>query len=35
MVNIQDISNNISVLSKKVPELNIDSIFLEQNGKFT
>lgn len=33
MVNIQDISNNISVLSEKVPELNIDSIFLEQNGK--
>ena len=33
MINIEDIKNNIGILSKTLPSLNIDSIFVEQNGK--
>ncbi len=31
MINIEDIKNNVSKLSKNLPSLNIDSIFIEQN----
>ncbi len=33
MINSQDIINNINMLSQTIPNLNIDSIFIEQNGK--
>ena len=33
MINIEDIKNNVSKLKKTLPSLNIDSIFLEQDGK--
>ena len=33
MIDIETIKNNVSKLSKKIPSLNIDSIFLEQDGK--
>lgn len=33
MIDIETIKNNVSNLSKKLPSLNIDSIFLEQDGK--
>lgn len=33
MINIEDIKNNVSKLKKNLPSLNIDSIFLEQDGK--
>ena len=33
MINIEDIKNNVGILSKTLPSLNIDSIFVEQNGK--
>ncbi len=32
-ITIKDIKNNKDKLSKDLPSLNIDSIFLEQNGK--
>lgn len=32
MIKIKDITNNVNILSKTLPGLNIDSIFLEQNG---
>ena len=32
-ITIEDIQNNKDSLSKVLPSLNIDSIFLEQNGK--
>ena len=31
LINIEDIKNNVSKLSKNLPSLNIDSIFIEQN----
>ena len=33
LINIQDVTNNVSMLSKTLPSLNIDSIFIEQDGK--
>lgn len=33
MINIEDIKNNVDSLKQSLPRLNIDSIFLEQNGK--
>lgn len=33
MIDIETIKDNVSSLSKKIPSLNIDSIFLEQDGK--
>ncbi len=33
MIDIETIKDNVSSLSKKLPSLNIDSIFLEQDGK--
>lgn len=33
MINIEDIKNNVSKLKETLPSLNIDSIFLEQDGK--
>ena len=33
MINIKDVINNVNMLSKTLPSLNIDSIFIEQNGK--
>ena len=33
MINIKDEINNVSMLSKTLPSLNIDSIFIEQDGK--
>lgn len=33
MVNIKDVINNVNMLSQTLPSLNIDSIFIEQNGK--
>ncbi len=33
MVNIKDVINNVNILSQSLPSLNIDSIFIEQNGK--
>ena len=33
MINLQDIINNVNMLSQTIPSLNIDSIFIEQNGK--
>lgn len=33
MINIEDVTNNVSMLSKTLTSLNIDSIFVEQNGK--
>lgn len=33
MIDIETIKDNVSNLSKKLPSLNIDSIFLEQDGK--
>lgn len=33
MINIETIKDNVSSLAKKLPSLNIDSIFLEQDGK--
>ena len=33
LINIQDVINNVSMLSKTLPSLNIDSIFIEQDGK--
>lgn len=33
MIKIEDIKNNINIISKDYPSLNIDSIFLEQNGQ--
>lgn len=33
MIDINDIKNNVSNISKKLGSLNIDSIFVEQNGK--
>jgi len=33
MINIETIKDNVNSLSKKLPSLNIDSIFLEQDGK--
>ena len=33
MINIEDIKNNVDSLNQSLPRLNIDSIFLEQNGK--
>lgn len=33
MIDIETIKNNVSSLSKQIPSLNIDSIFLEQDGK--
>lgn len=33
MINIENIKNNVSDLKKNLPSLNIDSIFLEQEGK--
>lgn len=35
LINIQDVTNNVSMLSKTLPSLNIDSIFIEQDGKTT
>ena len=32
MINIEDLKNNVSKLSKTLPSLNVDSIFIEQNG---
>ena len=32
MINIEDIKDNVSILSKTLPSLNIDSVFIEQNG---
>ena len=32
MINIEDIKNNVSKLKETLPSLNIDSIFLEQDG---
>lgn len=32
-ITIEDIKNNKDRLSKLLPSLNIDSIFIEQNGK--
>ena len=33
MINTQDIINNVTMLSQTLPSLNIDSIFIEQDGK--
>ena len=33
MINIENIKNNVIELKKSLPSLNIDSIFLEQEGK--
>lgn len=33
MININNIKNNIETLKKSLPSLEIDSIFLEQDGK--
>lgn len=33
MINIKDVINNVNILSQSLPSLNIDSIFIEQNGK--
>ncbi len=33
MINIKDVINNVNMLSKTLPSLNIDSIFIEQDGK--
>ena len=33
MINAQDIIRNVNMLSKTLPSLNIDSIFIEQDGK--
>ena len=33
MINVQDIIRNVNMLSKTLPSLNIDSIFIEQDGK--
>lgn len=33
MIDIENIKNNVDKLSKELPSLNIDSIFLEQNGR--
>lgn len=33
MINIEDIKNNVSKLKETLPSLNIDSIFLEQDGE--
>lgn len=33
MININNIKNNIETLKKELPSLEIDSIFLEQDGK--
>lgn len=33
MINMEEIKNNVSKLKKTLPSLNIDSIFLEQNGE--
>lgn len=33
MINVEDIKNNVSKLKETLPSLNIDSIFLEQDGK--
>lgn len=33
MLNIESIKNNVSELKKTLPSLNIDSIFLEQDGQ--
>ena len=32
MLNIEDVKNNLSILSKTLPSINIDSVFIEQNG---
>ena len=32
-INIQDVRNNVNILAKSLPSLNIDSIFIEQNGR--
>ena len=32
LINIEDLKNNVSKLSKTLPSLNVDSIFIEQNG---
>ena len=32
MINIKDVKNNLSILSKTLPSINIDSVFIEQNG---
>lgn len=32
MISIEDITNSVNMLSKTLPSLNIDSIFIEQNG---
>ena len=33
MINIKDVINNVTMLSQTLPSLNIDSIFIEQDGK--
>ena len=33
MINIEDVTKSIDILSKTLQSLNIDSIFIEQNGK--
>lgn len=33
MINIEDVTKSIDISSKTLPSLNIDSIFIEQNGK--
>ena len=33
MINIQDVTNNVSMLSKTLPSLNIDSRSIEQDVK--
>jgi CubicO group peptidase (beta-lactamase class C family) len=32
LLNIEDVKNNLSILSKTLPSINIDSVFIEQNG---
>ncbi len=32
MLNIEDVKNNLSILFKTLPSINIDSVFIEQNG---